>query len=62
MIFRWTQELLDDQYSVIHRNKHMTADLDALNRRFGPLIASHCCIAELLHRRDITQIPLAYES
>ena len=62
MICRWAQELLAYQYSVIHRNKRMMADVDALTRRFGPLIASHCYIAKLLHRRDVTQRSLAYEA
>ena len=38
------------------------ADVDALTRRFGPLIASHYCIAEILHRRDGYRRPLVYES
>ena len=61
MICCWVQELLAYQYSVIHLNKRMTTDVDALTRRFEPLISSHCCIAELLHRRDVARRPLAYE-
>ena len=45
MICRWAQELLGYQFSVIHRHKRMMADVDALTRRVGPLIATHCCIA-----------------
>ena len=60
MICRWAQELVGYQFSMIHRNKLMMNDVDALTRRFGLLIATHCYIAGMLHRRDITQQPIAY--
>ena len=50
------------QFSVIHRHKRMMADVDALTRRVGPLIATHCCIAAILHCSDTTNCPLAYDS
>ena len=62
MICRWAQELLGYQFTVVHRCNRMMADVDALTRRFGPLIATHCCIAGILHKTDITARPLAYES
>ena len=36
-------------------------DVDAFTRRYGPLIATHCAIAGILHDRDIKQRPDAYE-
>ena len=62
MIYRWAQELLGCQVSVAHCHKRIMADVDALTRRFGPLIATHCCIADILHNRDKTLCPLAYDS
>ena len=62
MICRRAQELLGYQFSVIHRHKRMMTDVDALTRRFGPLIATHCCISVILHNRDKTIRPLAYDS
>ena len=37
-------------------------DAHALTRRFGPLIATHCRISQILHERNIILRPLAYES
>ena len=39
----------------------MTADVDALSRRFGKLIATHLCIAAILKTRDTTNRPFAYD-
>lgn len=36
-------------------------DVDAFTWRFGPLIATHCTIAKILHDRDIAIRLLAYE-
>ena len=52
MICQWAQELLGCQFSVIHRHNQMMVDVDALTRRFGKLIATHCCIAHVLSEQD----------
>ena len=39
----------------------MMMDVDALSRRFGPLIALHCSIANILHVVDVKNIPDAYD-
>lgn len=62
MVCCWAQELLSYMYSVLHRSHRMMIDVDALTRRFGPLIATHCNIAKLIHDRDVAMRPLAYES
>ena len=36
------------------------ADVDALTRRFGTLIATHNFISMLLHQHDVTSNPSAY--
>ena len=38
----------------------MMVDVDALTRRFGKLIATHCCIAHVLSERDKNLRPKAY--
>ena len=60
MICRWAQELLGYQFTCIHRNAKMMTDVDALSRRFGPLIATHCLVAQILHGRSKSAMPLAY--
>ncbi len=35
-------------------------DVDALSRRFGPLITRHCAIAYILHSEDMSNRPDAY--
>ena len=62
MICRWDQELLGHQFNVSHRNKRMMADADALTRRFGTLITTHCSIANVLRLRDQQHRPSAYKS
>ena len=61
MVGRWAQELLGYHFTVVHRSHRMMVDVDALSRRYGPLIATHCMIAGVLHCRDIKQRPEAYE-
>ena len=41
MVCRWAQELLGYHFTVLHRSKHMMRDVDALTRRFGPLVAQY---------------------
>ena len=62
MICRWAQELLGYDFDVIHRNNRMMVDVDALTRRFGPLIAKHMVIAAYLRDKDKTSRPKAYEN
>ena len=40
----------------------MMVNVDALNHRFGPLITTHCKIAQLLHEKYSILQPLAYEA
>ena len=61
MICRWAHELLGYQFSVIHHHKHMMADVDSLTKRFGPLVATHCCVAAIIYTRDTSLRPFAYE-
>ena len=61
MIGRWAQELLGYHFTVVHRSNRMMVDVDALSRRYGPLIATHCSIAGVLHVRDIERRPEAYD-
>ena len=62
MICRWAQELLGYQFSVIHRNKRVMIDVDALTRRFGSIILSHCAIAEVLSLRDTERRHIVYSA
>ena len=61
MIGRWAQELLGYHFTAIHRSHRMMVDVDALTRRFGPLIATHCTLASILHDRDKQQRPKTYD-
>ena len=61
MVCRWAQELLGYQFMVVHRHNHMMVDVDALTRRYGPLITMDCMVSTILHHRDIQHKPLAYE-
>ena len=60
MVCRWAQELLGYQFTVVHRPNHIVVNIDALTRRYGPLIAMHCMVSTILHQRDIQHNPLAY--
>ena len=42
MIGYWAQELLGYHFTVVHRSSRMMVDVDALSRRYGPLIATRC--------------------
>ena len=39
----------------------MMADVDSLTRRFGSLVANHCCVAIILYTRDKSLRPLGYD-
>ena len=62
MICCWAQEFWGYQFSVVYRNQRMMADVDALTRRFVPIIATHCLVADILHKRDDELRPLDYQS
>ena len=62
VICRWAQELLGYNFTVLHRPARMMADVDALSRRFGKLIATHLSIAAIMKTRDITNRPFAYDA
>ena len=40
----------------------MMVDVDALNRRFGPLITYHYCISAILYNHDKQHQPIAYQA
>ena len=52
MVRCWTQELLEYQYSILHRCDRMTRGVDAISRRFGPSIVMHVRSASLLALDD----------
>ena len=60
MVCRWVQELLYYQFTVVHRFNGMMIDVDSLTQFYGPFIAIHCMVSTILHRRDITAKPSAY--
>ena len=62
MVCRWAQELLGYHFTVLHRSKHMMRDVDALTRRFGPLVAQYMMIAAVLNDLDKIARPVAYAS
>ena len=62
MICRWAQELLGYDFTCIHRCARMMADVDALTRRFGSLISTHCVIASVLSTQDRLCKPSAYDA
>ena len=62
MISRWAQELLGYHFTVIHRPARMMRDVDAITRRFGPMIARHMIIALILSARDKATRPDAYDA
>ena len=61
MICRWAQELLGYNFTVVHRPNRMMVDVDALSRRYGSLITTHCVVSSILHQRDISHRPAAYD-
>ena len=60
MVCRWAQEFLSYQFSIKNRIKRMMAEVDALTRIFGTLIAQYCMIASILHHTDKIKSPEAY--
>ena len=60
MICRWAQELLGYHFTVLHRSQSMMRDVDALSRRFGPLIVQHINTADILHDIDNSNRQQAY--
>ena len=52
-ICMWVHELLEYQFTVVHRTYKMMVDVDTLSRHFGPLISQHCAIAHILHGVDL---------
>ena len=61
MISRWALELLGCHFTVIHRPARMMRDVDALKRRFKPMIDKHMMIVTIFSARDQANIPTAYE-
>ena len=49
MVCRWVQEFLSYHFSIVHRINKTMANVDALARIFGALIAQHFMIASILH-------------
>ena len=62
MVYRWAQEILGYQFTVVYRSNRMMVDVDSLTRRYSPLIAIHCMVATILGQRYLTLKPLAYDS
>ena len=60
-ICRWAQKILGYQFTIVYRSYKMIMNVDALFRRFGPLIALHCSIANIFHGMDIKNRPDAYD-
>ena len=61
MIYRWTHELIDYQFTLIHHCNKTMIGVDALTKRFEPLIVCHCTIAGIFHSWGRACRPLAYE-
>ena len=61
MICRWAQELLGYNFTVVHRPSRMMIDVDALSRRYGTLITTHCIVSSILHGQDVSHRPAAYD-
>ena len=62
MIWRWVQELLGYQFTVIQSSSKMLGDVDTLSRTHGLLISSHLQIAHVLKSGDEKSRPAAYFS
>ena len=62
LVSRWAQELLGYHFAVVHRPARMMIDVDAITRRFGPRIAQHMMIAQVLQLRDKAARPDAYKA
>ena len=60
MVHRWDQELLGYDFAVFHIPNRMMADVDALIRRYGKIIATHVGAAFILKDRYLQQIPDVY--
>jgi len=55
------QEMLGYNVSFSHRLARIMANVDALNRLYGPLIAHYLKIARILRDRDVQRRPYAYQ-
>ena len=62
MICRWAQELLGYNFTCIHRSARMMVDVDALTRRFGSLITTHCVIAHIFRVQDHKYKPVSCDA
>ena len=62
MMYRWVQKLLGCHVSILHLAARMMIDVDGLSRQFGSGMVQHLCIAALLHKIDVRNIPNAYNS
>ena len=62
MICRCAQELLGNQFTVIHIPDCMMANVDALIRHFRSLLAKQVAIVAMLRDRDQLQRPKSYVS
>ena len=62
LVYRWAQELLGYQFTIVHRPNRTMADVDSLTCCYGPLIAMHCMVSSILHQRDTITHPLVYET
>ena len=57
---RWLQELLVYSFTCLHRPNSMMADVDALSRRYDPLVAEYTAFAAMYRTTDTRTRPAAY--
>ena len=57
MICPWVQEFLGCYFTVIHQPDRMLSDLDAIPRRFEPLLTKQLAIAAVVWERNQLQRP-----
>ena len=54
-----TYEFLGYNLTIVHLCEHMMCNIDAISRRFGPLVALHIRTAAIISSEDRSRRPTA---
>ena len=57
---RWSQELLEYEFAIIHRVAKMMKDVDGLSRHINALIHRYLTQAARMRADDVAQRPFVY--
>ena len=61
MVQRRSEEIIGYHFTVIHRSKKMTGDVDEITGRFGYIVSVYLCVAYILYDKDELKRPDSYD-